>query len=334
MQLITSVLSYNSSPLNPPEEVLRYFQEQEELRCDCVYLAVTLGTANLHYVKIFQEYLQQAEKLSKESQPIPSLQGIKVSIREDSSIVVSDPCFSQGIVRRLLGEGRDQLNLIRPHLVQLLRWFDYKDPNFQIILNVCKLGIDAILKGYKYQQCQEIEIVQTVSIQDKDDKEKNEAEVKEFTHTINIQSYASETDSVIRILENDIALLEEALKEKDERQETEFGQKLDQERIKYFPLHHIKLIKVAKTIDDYMADQLRKRWDDETLGGIVKLFKAAESTKQFSHCESLEALIRPNPKLHQALKLNVRDLLMATLPNCNIILKSPIEKNEAKKESK
>jgi hypothetical protein len=218
-------------------------------------------------------------------------------------------------------------------LVQLLRWFDYKDANFKTILNVCKLGIEAILKGYKYQQGEDIDISQTIVQQQQKKKEEKGKEgeqekPKEIIQVIKIQSHAAETDFVIRILENDIALLEEALKEKDERQEREFTEKLAQEKVKYFPLHELKLIKVAQTIDEYMANQLRKRWDAETLGGIVKLFKAAESTKSFSHCESLEALIHLNPGIHQKLKLEVRELLAATLPNCNLKVKQSIEKKE------
>lgn len=332
MNMLTDILSYGSTPLSPTEEVIRHFQEQEELKCDCLYLAVTLGTAHLHYVKIFQEYLIQAEKLSRESQPVPPLQGIKISIKEDSSITVSEPYFSQCVIRKLSGDGRVQLGLIRPHLVQLLRWFDYKSENFKTILNVCKLGIEAILKGYKYQQCQKIDISQTIVIQPEKGKieGKEDEKAKEIIQVIKIQSHTSETDFVIRILENDIALLEEALKEKDERQEREFTQKLTQEKAKYFPLHDLRLIKIAQTVDEYMANQLRKRWAGETLDGIVKLFKAAESTKQFSHCESLEALIHPNPEIHQKLKLEVRELLAATLPNCSVKVKQAIEEKERK----
>lgn len=307
-----------SSPLaNPQEEVIKYFQEQEELKCDPLYLAVTLGNVYLLYQRLLQQHQEEAEKLVKENKTVRPLQGIKISFKEDSNIKITEPGLTQSLSRRLWGEGRVELGLIRPHLIKLFRWFDYQDPYYQTIFKACQCGIEAILKGYKYQQVQKITISQTNSKKPHSAELKEEKEIVQSHHVIEIQPQTSETDFVIRILENDIALLNEAIKEKDERQQQEFIQKLNEEDAKYFPLHQLKLIKVAKTIDAYMMEQVKTRWDSETLGGIVKLFKA-EASKAFNRYDSIALLISRNPAAHQTLKAKVRDLLAATLPNCNL----------------
>ncbi len=311
----------SSSPLSPQETVMKYFKEQEELKCDPLYLAVKLGIIHLLYLKMVKQHKEEAIRAAQMGIPIPPLQSIKISFKEDCSLHIAEPgFFSQSLARKWSGEGRGELGYIRPHLVKLLRWFNYQDDTYKTILNVCKCGIEAILNGYKYQQNLEFIITQS---------ENQKPEEQAIAKTFKIQAHTPETDLVIRILENDIAFLEEATKVKDDRQAKEFTEKLAQEEVKYFPLYQLKLMKVAKTIDAYMAEQVKSRWDDETLQGIVRLFKA-ESKEAFNHYQSLSSLVSRNPEAHAALKTDIRDLLASTLIQCNLKLQNIERKEELK----
>lgn len=323
---------YRPLPLNSIEEVVHNFKEQEELKCDCLYLAIRLGTVHLRHVRLFQDYLIQTEKLIEEGKSIPPLQGVKIGFNDDSSITIDEPSYFQGVFRSVSGTGRRQLGLIRPHLVQLLRWFDYKNEAFEEILTACKLGLEVLLKGY-LEQSQVISISQTI-IQSERKEEEAREKSKKVVQVLNIPIQKTpETDLVICALRDNIDFLSEALKKKDERQEKEFAEKLEKERFRYFHLYDLQLIKVAKTIDEYMAAQLRARWSTNKLSGIVNFFKAAkENPEDFSHCESIEKAISPNPEIHQSLKLEVRELLSTTLPNDKLEIKSFTEGREEKEK--
>lgn len=307
-----SLFSWKTS-ISPQEELLKYFKEQEELKCDPLYLAVTLGNVHLLYLRLSQQHEEEAKKFSLSGKQPTPLKGIKISFKEDSTVKIEEPGFlSQSLPRTFSGEGRVELGLIRPHLVKFLQWFDFQKPSYQTIIKLCKLGIEDILKGYK-NQSQEIIITQNSPSKESERFERTNPLV------IKIQTHTPETDFVIRILENDIALLEEALKKKEDRALQEFKQKLFFEEMKYFPLNKLRLIKVSKSIDDYMAEKVRARWDDQTLQGIVKFFEAtAITTESFNHHDSLALLISRNPPVHQLLKIEIRDLILSTTPNCKL----------------
>lgn len=303
-------------PLTSSEKVMKHFQEHEELKCDPLYLAVTLGIVHIYD-------LQMIKKPKEETYAIrgftTSLKGVKISFKDNCSVEITPPgFFSQSVPRMLRGEGRRELGYIRPHLIQLLRWFGYKDNTHKTILKMCKCGIEALLKGYQHQQNQEKMTISQELI-------KKEEQTSSQVTVIKIEAGAPETDLVIRILENDIDLLVKAINEKDERQVQEFEAQLVQEEAKYFPLHRITLIKVEKTIDDYMAEKVIARWNTETLQGIVKLFEA-EPKEDFNLHDSLLTLLNRNPTAHEALRTEIRNLLASTLLSCNInIQKSGVE---------
>jgi hypothetical protein len=329
MQALTDSMSFlwNASNANIQDEALQYFQEQE-LKCDPVYLAITFGKVYLCYQKLLQKHKEECAKLSREGKPLRPLQGIKISFKEDSSIKVKEPGPTQGLSRRLLGEGREELGELRPHLIKLLRWFGYDSSISQTLLKVCKSGIEVILEGYQYPQNQKITISQTAT----------QPLSRNFeTHpstAINIRVGALEKNFIVRILKDDVKLLEKALGEKNDRQKAEFARELEEEETRYFPLHRLKLsIKSGKTIDTYMLEKVKEKWNHAALKAIVGLFNA-ESTPVINQnasldlYASLDLLIRHHPSSHQELKNEIRELFRITLSQCNLEVENVEENSE------
>jgi hypothetical protein len=302
------------STTNSQTMLLDYFDHQEQLPCDPVYLAITFGNVYLLYLKLKEQHQIEAERLKKEGKTISPLGAIRISFK-NSGIEIQEPgLFSQTLPRLWSGETRTELRLIRPHLIKLLRWFDYEDPNYKTILKMCKLGIGVILEGYKNLASQKMTVTQTLPTPP--DKQEAPPPI-----VIDIQTIDPEVELVISRLEGDMALLEDAVKNKDERSAQELKIKLAQEEAKYFPMHRLHLIKVAKTIDEYMAEKVKSRWTNITLEGIVKIFNA-DPNESFNRYEAIASLIRPNPAEHAKLKGEIKQLTLATTPNCQIQMKT------------
>jgi hypothetical protein len=302
------------STVSPQEEAMKYFREKQELKCDPLYLAVIVGNVHNLSLKLKKEREEEKAKLTQSGKTVLPLKGIKISFKEDSSVKTEEPGLSQTLVRAWNGERREELSLIRPHLVKLLRWFDYEDPMIKTILKVFKSGLEDILAGYREQPDQEISITQVPSNQ----KEENNKDSSPAL-TVKIQEQTPETDVIIRILENDIDLLNHAIKEKkDERQIAELKEKLASEEKKYFHFHQLRLIKAAdQTIDAYLAEKVKETWDLKTLQGIVSFFEARPN-EAFNHFDSIASLVSKNPATYHELKLRIRDLIASTLPNCTV----------------
>lgn len=303
-----------SSSTSSQTMLLDYFDHQELLPCDPVYLAITLGNVYILYLKLQQEHQKETERLKKEGKTLSPLGAIRISFK-NSGIEIQEPgLFSQVLPRLWSGETRTELRLIRPHLIKLLRWFDYENSNYKTILKMCKLGIGIILEGYKNLASQKMTVTQTLPTPP--DKQEAPPPI-----VIDIQTIDPEVELVISRLEGDMALLEDAIKEKDQRSTLELKTKLVSEEAKYFPMHRLHLIKVAKTIDEYMAEKVKSRWTNITLDGIVKIFNA-DPNESFNRYDAIASLISPNPAEHIKLKTEIRQLTVATTPNCQIQIKN------------
>lgn len=350
-----NVLNLFTSPLTPKDEMSKYFIEQEELKCDPLYLGIVIGTTHILFEKMKKQHDEETS-LSTQSGKTPTpLKGIKIGFNaEDCSITTNRPgFFSQTVVRTWNGQSQKELEWIRPHLVQLLRWCDFEAPMFKTILVFYKYGLEDILWGYKNKYAKEKTLTQT--------PQKIENQPPPVPVKLKVKIGTPETNAILRILEADIALLEKAIainaaknsklesnpdstqkdsanlvrastneKEKEqpsqenqkkledeERRAKKFKQKLQREYIKYFPLQNqLKLIKEASTIDDYMKEQMRTRWDQKTLQGIVDLFES-NPHGSFNRVESITSLVAQIPSAQLNSRTTLRNLINLTLANCS-----------------
>ncbi len=354
-----SMLNIFASPLSASDEVLKYFTEQQELKCDPLYLGVVIGNVHLQFQKLVKDHEEESKRLIHLGKTPAPLQGIKISFKEDCSVKIEEPGLVQSAQRTILGEGRIELENIRIHIVKLLRWFDCDNSDFKTILKAYKLGLEDILNGYLNKGCKEITISQSPQVQDQQQPIKQ----------VNLKMRTPETQAVIRLLKDDIELLNEAItlpqkvpqeshqsleiegskpqdgkeitleereEEKPKKSEKEsqftefkkqlenerkrqvFKQKLQEEEARYFPMHQLQLIKEgSKTIDKYMEEKVKERWDTKTLKGIVE-FLQADSNKAFNRVEALSHLVSKNPAEHLELRNKIRELITSTLANCTI----------------
>lgn len=294
--------------MNPREETMKSFIEQE-LKCDPLYLAVTLGNVHLLHLKLSKQHHEEAKKLKESGKKAAPMGAIKISFKEDGYVKIEEPgLLKQSLTRAWSREGREELGLIRPHLVKLLNWFDYENKMMKTILKLCRFGLEDILQGYLNEDPQEIVITQN------NPPQVPENEQHTSTLILKIQSRTPDTDFVIRILKNDIALLDEAIKEnKDKRQAEDLKLKLKEEEQNYFSLYQLNLINEAKKIDAYLSEKVKERWSSHKLQGIVNLFEDVSN-----NFDSLSQLIAPIPAQHHELRLKMRELVTSSaLPSCN-----------------
>lgn len=300
----------NKAPVPPQKIVFNEFLEKEELKCDPFYLAVICGAVYLLYLRL-QQHEENSDFLIEPFRKCEPSRGIKISFNSDCSVIIEKPGFlTQTLPRVWNRSDRTELRWLRPHFIKLLKWFDYKQPVYRQVLDICKKGIEVLLEGYKNPGKEYITITQNSS---------NDSLSSE--HQIKILSHTSEADLIIRMLEADIDLLKEAIEEKNERQEKEFQLKLKAEEQKYFPLHQLYLIEVSQTVDMYMKEKIMARWNAETVDGINKFFEAKQS-HAFDHYDSITALISKTPSEHIKLRDEIRAIIKTELANCTIQLPS------------
>ncbi len=369
MQLCRSF--FFSDDATSMETAMICYKDQIEPKCDCLYMAVILGLVHLRHNKLYKEYTDAAEKAISQGKSVFPFQGVKISFKDDSTVIISEPSCSQPIMRALNSEGRHELGFIRPHLIQLVSWFDYKTPTIKAILNVAKLGLEALCDGYKFSKSQlAIDISQNVSVTKQtgdssansstknyfenntsslsaaasttssscsSQAELTEKPVKtkvaeeEQTRVFKIQYAMPESDFLLRILRDDIAFLNAAIKVESVEQDDFFKQRLTEEKARFFQLHSFMLTGVAQTIDEFMRQRMCKLWEDNDVAAVVRLFESANSNK-FSNYEAIEALIRRNPQTHQALKLEMRTLFEASLKDSTINVHAYSKGDESKKQ--
>lgn len=321
VQSIRLFMPSDSQPLVKPQDLVQTaFEKQEELRCDPLYLAVIFGNISLLYQK-FQQKTKELQHKNQSDQGQPKEEkpfcGIKISLKEDSQILIHPPNMAQGFVRWWNKEGRLELRLIRRHLIKFLRWFDYKEPNYHTILKVCQEGIEVILNSYKDYKSRKIKIYQ---------KQEGSQEEDQTAIVIKTMDDQEDLDFVIRILQEDIALLKEALQSKDETREAQFTQMLMAEEASLFPLDQkLRLLGTAKTIDTYMKEQIIERWRNQIKIVAESFTETTKSPGGFDYYGSIEQLISPNPAAHQDLKLQVRKKIADTLSQCRFVIVSDVD---------
>lgn len=125
-------------------------------------------------------------------------------------------------------------------------------------------------------------------------------------------------------------LLDEAIECADP---SKLKQKLKQENDQRFPSYKLRLVTTGKTIDDYMANIIKERWEGENFKAIVTLFKAKpENTSKY--CDSIVQLISTIPEAHSLLKHDVRELLASTLSHEDCLIETEQRYLEGKEKEK
>lgn len=280
-----------STPTSSQDKVLQYFKEKEELEYDPVYLIAAIANIAL---------LNLSLQSTKTNGPI------KMSFTQDrnghSYIQIEAPGFYQKINRFWGQTSREDLNIIRPHLIKYLRWFDYQQEPYRTILKECQKGLDILREGYARGGENE-----TLTIKDG------------LNSTIQIHTGISKFGFVIRVLRMESELIQEALDAKEGETNEKFKQKLDKEEKNYFPLHQLHLQTCEnKTIDQYLQTKIKAKWENQTQLAIMTLLKPGPQNT-LAHYNSLNQLIDKSPESHTELKKEVQARLKEQLEKSEII---------------
>ncbi|CUI17756.1 hypothetical protein PNK_2153 [Candidatus Protochlamydia naegleriophila] len=275
------------------DQLFERFLYKEGLQYDPIYGAIVLALP----------YLMAQQHTKDRQYYIKNGTWIKLRISDNSDISFDPPGFGQGIGRTVSGHSREELCLLRKHLVKALKW-TFKNQD-QHAVDAIKVIFFYTIKGLK-----ELEASYGPETNGKP------LEVSIDNKKVKLTGQVEEQNQTNRCLEQDRILIESALQNPDEALTI-----IDKEDEKLFELRNLtqKIYTQEKQnepidqkIEDLYAQKIRALWPSQTLAAIANLFKTKQSSLS-DPLTAIQTLIKGNPVEFMQIKKEMHELTVKAI---------------------
>lgn len=256
------------------DQQLDRFLYKEGLQYDPIYGAIVLALPYL----MAQQHTKDREYYVKNGT------WIKLRISEKGEISFDSPGFGQGIVRTVSGHSRNELCLLRKHIVKALKWtFKNQDQNSIVAMTT--------IFGYTIKGLKELEASYGPEINEKT------LEVGIGSNKVKLTGQIEEQNQTNRCLEQDRLLIESVLAKPEDALSI-----IDKEDGKLFELRDLtqkivtqeKKDPIDQKIEEVYAHKIETLWPAKTLAAIANLFETKQSSL-FDSLTAIQTLIKGNP---------------------------------------
>ncbi len=270
-QFVTQLLI--SSQQDNSDQQLARFLYKEGLQYDPIYGAIVLALP----------YLMAQQHAKDRQYYIKNGTWIKLRISDHGEISFDPPGYGQKIGRTMSGHSRNELCLLRKHLVKALKW-TFKLQN-QDSVNAIK-----VIFSYTIQGIKELEASYGPELNEK------AIEVNIGSNKVKLTGQIEEQNQTNRCLEQDRLLIESVLASSKDALSI-----IDQEDEKLFELRNLtqKILtkdqqSIDQRIEDIYAQKIEMLWPPQTLAAIANLFRTKQSSL-FDSLTAIQTLIKGNP---------------------------------------